>query len=1072
MKYKLVYFRFADCAFEDVSGFVWRVCTKRWGIYYQCPGSNNNYYRVLYKIINGQTINRLCIEDTYHYTACYLPFAPLIFNNTVVAVCGHVVCDRGYTLGSGELTTSHTWCNNKVQCYNGGVDEKYCREAEVVEEVFECYFEYLSHIVSKCDGKCDCYHYCEDEWQCGGYNYHYWYTCSNTEKSIPSFYVCDANKGCNHGDDASNCEDVTCVWETSSVSTYKLANYSRCTPWVWCAHKLDQTNCTDSTLAPLKCHVGGYTSTVSQYIICKTTVYTYDNEIHSNTSAVCDNGIDVQCVTPVSGCYIHKHQLCNNVTDCKDGSDEKNTLCDRVTAQDCRRSFNYATSLNIPVEWIRDGVADCVDGIDEDITKWKSCKYSTFTIYGIESCEDVYICPSGYPLYIDIKSICDVWLSCQGGTEICNPELLTLSQQRYTPAKVENVNYLHYCLIGLEDLYEHIASCEHVTYPTVEIIGTQPNYLHLPTKQVSCKYMYSEQYVYLSCSGKCYDARCPLTPTPLSSSTCSNILKEKIYSLSFSGSLVLVKKEQSYYFSVNNIFLCDNGNCVHYNKICNLKDDCGDGTDEDSCDNHFVCNVKSNYSKSYIALSSVCDGKDDCLDSSDESSCCHRQLIDDFVLKISSWLIGTLSLLLNGVTQVRSICTLKRVRTSSALTDKVLMILINFGDWLVGGYLFSLAVIDVYFGSTFCLTQFDWLLSSSCSILGVVNTAGSQISLFSMTILSVTRVFRISKGLSISGPVNKKCYVLMVTLTFFILGLSVAIAVIPLLPLFEDTFANGLYYPDVDFLRGFATKSSLKPTLASYYGRIRLRVSSLSWNSLRSLINGMFTSDYEGIYQSTLGFYGNDPVCLFKFFVSSHEPQTAFSWSILTVNFVCFGAISISYLIVFAITSTSSSRLSKGATGTLVRNRNHRLQRKVSVIILTDFLCWVPFIIICLLHTKRIVDASPWYALLSILILPINSVINPLLYDDIIGRTFGRIVTDINMRLRGQGVHIGREPGQMAPQLVPSVTNTTEITQISFVSRSATRHMTHGASHTCSDIDGQPEPKSHPILLDVGETRV
>ena len=51
------------------------------------------------------------------------------------------------------------------------------------------------------------------------------------------------------------------------------------------------------------------------------------------------------------------------------------------------------------------------------------------------------------------------------------------------------------------------------------------------------------------------------------------------------------------------------------------------------------------------------------------------------------------------------------------------------------------------------------------------------------------------------------------------------------------------------------------------------------------------------------------------------------------------------------------------------------------MIIATDFLCWGPFIIVCALHNVQFIDASDWYVYFAMIVLPINSVINPLLYD-------------------------------------------------------------------------------------------
>ena len=67
---------------------------------------------------------------------------------------------------------------------------------------------------------------------------------------------------------------------------------------------------------------------------------------------------------------------------------------------------------------------------------------------------------------------------------------------------------------------------------------------------------------------------------------------------------------------------------------------------------------------------------------------------------------------------------------------------------------------------------------------------------------------------------------------------------------------------------------------------------------------------------------------------------------------------------------------------------NRSMQNRIILIIVTDFLCWVPFIIVSGMHNLKYIDASTWYTPFAMTVRPINSVINPvinpLLYDKIL----------------------------------------------------------------------------------------
>ncbi len=63
------------------------------------------------------------------------------------------------------------------------------------------------------------------------------------------------------------------------------------------------------------------------------------------------------------------------------------------------------------------------------------------------------------------------------------------------------------------------------------------------------------------------------------------------------------------------------------------------------------------------------------------------------------------------------------------------------------------------------------------------------------------------------------------------------------------------------------------------------------------------------------------------------------------------------------------------------RQREVKMAVKMALIVGTDFACWMPVIIMGILSQAGIVEISPdMYAWIAVLILPINSSLNPYLY--------------------------------------------------------------------------------------------
>ena len=1013
-----------NCTVTRLSGgFLKNACFNEntFKFYFKCTNSDVFYERKFYGV------TEMCKNDAYAYQVCGLGFNTEIKNT--YALCGSYFCVRSDGLYSEYVPCTGEGCR---------VKNRNCTSAEHNTETKFCN--------DRCDYSSTS---CEDESNCNGLQYgircriHHYF---EEKYSILPSDLCDGYANCRDGEDEDYCEVTkktvqTCTHYKNKVyanetEVVPIMNYTRCSvfelskeypDYPYCHNYLDQTNCSDIERVGGYCKVNGFMSSVSKYVVC----YEYD-VLAKVPVKICDDNFQNNCVSPsISNCRVHKHKMCDGVKDCSDGSDEIHDMCEIMTLDfnfTCSRAFPpKKEDIGIPVSWIMDNVTDCMNGEDENTTKWKFCPGEIKKLeLPDKGCHDVYNCPRGDKSYVEFDLLCDGVESCGDGGEntVCRiardlPAIKKIASLNGTLRSVCNAS---------------ISTCEIREFlrPWGDVFGETKIMLHFPNSKVNCSEQFGENYLYLSCMDLCKEAnaRCPLVmgDRMLEYNSCPGQFQNRSFTLANNSFPTFVDKSESGQYH-QNFYQCNNKRCIEYHQVCDLVDDCGDMSDEISCINYMVCENTANTTKhQFISLAQKCDGLYDCFDLSDEcNEECGREILGNWLLKIICWIMGVMALLFNLFTVINGMASLKDCETEQMLISKVLMNLIGSGDFLIGLYLVILSIYDsIIFGKEFCKYQAKWLTEIPCLLLGVISTLGSQISLFTMTVLSVIRMYGLTcKPMIIPGPVSKKSVLRVTSLVIAIMTAALAIAVTPLLPSLEDYFVQGMYYdPSYKVFIGFPNKDRHVNILQSYYEKnitgsftnISNNIPrAMSWKEIGERVDGMFTQDIGNLTRSPVHFYGNDGVCLFKYFVRTNDArrsrqstdQIRFTgdpvvWTMLAVNLFCFIVITCCYIVITLKTRQSSQR--SGQHENEERQKNERaIQNKIMIIITTDFLCWVPFIIISGLHNLGHIDASSWYATFTMTVLPLNSFVNPLVYDKALGillhRMFERLKAAVGLAI-------------------------------------------------------------------------
>ena len=103
-----------------------------------------------------------------------------------------------------------------------------------------------------------------------------------------------------------------------------------------------------------------------------------------------------------------------------------------------------------------------------------------------------------------------------------------------------------------------------------------------------------------------------------------------------------------------------------------------------------------------------------------------------------------------------------------------------------------------------------------------------------------------------------------------------------------------------------------------------------------------------------------------------------FSLAIFTgLNLTLFSVVAFCYTAIFISVRLSSKRA--GLEG--ISNNEIRMAKKLFLLVLTDFCCWVPIGVLSILVQAGAVEVDARaYAWIATFVLPINSALNPFLY--------------------------------------------------------------------------------------------
>ena len=429
-------------------------------------------------------------------------------------------------------------------------------------------------------------------------------------------------------------------------------------------------------------------------------------------------------------------------------------------------------------------------------------------------------------------------------------------------------------------------------------------------------------------------------------------------------------------FSIGDRY-CDGVEDAAWNFLNNSM--CPKGFDELDCPKRFKCNATGKVS---IDVIQKCDGKPDCDDHSDENNCFKKkkeaifssdtEMIADPAIKAAFWIMGFIMLFSNAYVVLNTTQFLiMQKHFNCTVLHRFIILNICIADFIMGVYLITIAVFSEIFSGSYGFVDREWRLSLKCSIIGSLSVISSQASCFFMVVyLTVYRLMTISqpvKSLTSSLRPWKLCVVVVWLL-------SICLSIIPIIisvTSFSLYFVHSISFSSRFHQNGTINIAQLKRFMCRYALLSNATLNDQE-NDLESIEKFLENNLPDSLPVRRFEYYGETSVCIPRLYVECGEPSWEYTFSLITLNLLCFILIAISYVVIYWHLAKSSEDVRSNKSV----EQATKLQKRIARLIATDFCCWIP---VCIMAYTRLsfLFSNIFYQISAAFLLPMNSVLNP-----------------------------------------------------------------------------------------------